>query len=208
MSLWYTWNGFMLLHFFFFVIDIIKVPQRSGFTKKNVEKLTFGPCRLYLIQTCISGIPAVQYSRVSRVLNANFNVPPSHMLWKMESAAVMLRLLSNPQLNKRGGHLHVRDTLQGDPPPSLSSRWPRVPLRCKREFNLPRSRRPYAAAPVSESAIFFSNSWSSELSEMKRCKIFEGIVSKEQTDIRSKSRFLTDEYNKSSQQTETDLSKK
>lgn len=65
------------------------------------------PYRLYLIQPCLTSIPAVQYSLICHVSNANFNVLPSHMLWKKESATVMLWLLSNPQLNKHRGHLQV-----------------------------------------------------------------------------------------------------
>ena len=65
------------------------------------------PYWLYLIQPCLTSIPAVQYRLICHVSNANFNVLPSHMLWKKESAAVMLWLLSNPQLNKHKGHLQV-----------------------------------------------------------------------------------------------------
>lgn len=51
--------------------------------------------------------PAVQYRLICHVSNANFNVLPSHMLQKTESAAVMPWLPSNPQLNKHKGHLQV-----------------------------------------------------------------------------------------------------
>lgn len=100
-------NAFRIVSFWLVCSDIIKVPQCSGFTRKNTQNLTPQPYRLYLIQPCISSIPAVQYSRVAHVLNANFIAPPSHMLWKMESATAMLRLLSSAQLSKRGGHLQV-----------------------------------------------------------------------------------------------------
>lgn len=100
-------NAFQIVSFCLIFIDIIKVPQCSGFARKNRQKLTSQPHQLYLIQLCISGIPAVQCSRVSHVLNANFIVPPSHMLWKMESATVMIRLLANPQLSKSRTHWQV-----------------------------------------------------------------------------------------------------
>lgn len=65
------------------------------------------PHRLYLIQPCLTSTPAAQYHLICHVSNANFNVLPSHMPWKKESATVMLWLLSNPQLNKHRGHLQV-----------------------------------------------------------------------------------------------------
>lgn len=200
-------NGFMLPHIF---IDVIKVPQRSGFTRKNVEKLTSLAYRLYLVQPCINGIPAVQYNLVSHVLNANFSVPPSHMLWKMESATVMLRLLSNPQLNKRGGHLQVETlrclSLKAIHFPSFPPVDP-IPLSCKREAKA-RVHKRYTSISASPSCCarlrvssVCSNSWSFKPSVMKGCKIFEDIISKGQNVSRSKRWFLTDEYNKSSQQT-------
>lgn len=75
-----------------------KCPRPSSYTQ---------PYRLFLIQPCLTSIPAVQYSLICHVLNANFNVLPSHMLWKKESATVMLWLPSNPQLNKHRDHLQV-----------------------------------------------------------------------------------------------------
>ncbi len=65
------------------------------------------PYRLYLIQPCLTSTPAVENRLICHVSNANFNVVPSHMPWKKESATVMLWLLSNPQLNKHRGHLQV-----------------------------------------------------------------------------------------------------
>lgn len=75
-----------------------KVPHPSSYPR---------PRRLHLIQPCLTSIPAVQYSLICHVLNANFNVLPPHMLWKGESASAMLWLLSNPQLNKHRGYLQV-----------------------------------------------------------------------------------------------------
>lgn len=83
--------------------------MRTGFGRNKVPHPSSypRPLRLHLIQPCLTSIPAVQYSLICHVLNANFNVLPPHMLWKGESATVMLWLLSNPQLNKHRGHLQV-----------------------------------------------------------------------------------------------------
>lgn len=119
-----------------FLLISLRFPKWFGFTRKNAGKLTSLSHWLDLVQPCFNGLPAVQYNLVSHVLNANFNVPPSQMLWKMESDTVMLRLLSNPQLNKRGGHLQVEmlrclslKAIHLPPFPPVDP----VPLSCKRE---------------------------------------------------------------------------
>lgn len=83
--------------------------EEGSWQKHGAPVLPFypPPYQLYLIQPCLTSIPAVQYRLICHVSSANFNALPSHMLWKKDSATPMLWLPSNPQLNKHRGQLQV-----------------------------------------------------------------------------------------------------